>query len=144
MPTGVRSARILIVEDEYLTAIDEQNRLASMGYDRVVLADSSETALESVDRDCPDLILMNINLRGPLNGLQAAELIRLRCRAAIVFVSAYPAERVGVDPADSFLRKPFTDLAFRRAVERALAPGGGASARPGAIPGLRSRNPVPA
>ena len=86
---------------------------------------------------------MNINLRGALNGLQAAELIRRRCDAAIVFVSAYPAERVGVGPADSFLRKPFTDLAFRRAVERALA-AGGQPAWPGPVPGLRSRNPVPA
>jgi len=116
----VGSAKILIVEDEFLIALDEQTRLASMGFANVVLASSGELALDRARVECPDLVLMNISLAGRIDGVQTAELIRSRCRAAIVFVSAYSAERVGVRPGDILLRKPFTDAAFRKAIESAL------------------------
>jgi hypothetical protein len=120
VPTAVRSAKILIVEDEYLIALDEQNRLLSMGFENVVLTSSGELALDRVRVECPDLVLMNLNLGGKMNGASAAELIRRQCKAAIVFVSAYSPERAGVHRGDLFLRKPFTDQAFRKAVESAL------------------------
>ncbi len=120
VPTAVRSAKILIVEDEYLIALDEQNRLLSMGFENVVLTSSGELALDRVRAECPDLVLMNLNLAGKMPGANAAELIRGQCKAAIVFVSAYSPERAGVHHGDLFLRKPFTDEAFRKAVESAL------------------------
>jgi CheY-like chemotaxis protein len=120
VPTAVRSAKILIVEDEYLIALDEQNRLLSMGFENVVLTSSGELVLDRVRAECPDLVLMNLNLGGKMTSVLAAELIRRQCNAAIVFVSAYSPERAGVAGGELFLRKPFTDLAFRRAVEGAL------------------------
>jgi CheY-like chemotaxis protein len=120
VPIAIRSPKILIVEDEYLIALDEQSRLTSMGYDRVVLANTGELAVDRVRAECPDLVLMNINLAGEMDGVRAAELIRRQCSAAIIFVSAYSAERVGVSPTDVFLRKPFTDRAFRSAIQSAL------------------------
>jgi CheY-like chemotaxis protein len=120
VPTAIGSPKILIVEDEYLIALDEQSRLTSMGYDRVVLANTGELAVDRVKEECPDLVLMNINLAGKMDGVRAAELIRRQCSAAIIFVSAYSAERVGVPPTDVFLRKPFTDRAFRSAIQSVL------------------------
>ena len=109
------------MEDEYLIALDEQNRLLSMGYENVVLTSSGELALDRVRTECPDLVLMNLNPGGKLTGARAAEIIRAQCKAAaVVFVSAYSPERAGVDAGAPFLRKPFTDLAFRKAVESAL------------------------
>ena len=114
------SIRILIVEDEYLIALDEQNRLASMGYSEISLANSGELATDRVARECPDLVLMNVNLAGEMNGVEAAERIQSQCDASIIFVSGYGAERVGVKDTTRFLRKPFTDAAFRKVIRHAL------------------------
>lgn len=155
VPTAVHASRILIVEDERFSAIDERNRLASMGYDNVAMSSSGEAAADRAAEDCPDIVLLNIGAAGDPSGARTAELIRSRCRSAIVFVSAYCAERAGVRlrPGDIFLRKPFSDLDFRKAIESALQRGGSgrrASAlaprqgpRPSG-PQLRSESPAPA
>ena len=116
-----RDARILIVEDEYLIALDEQTRLATMGFSNVSLASSGELATDKVRTMCPDLVLMNVNLGEGISGVQAAEIIRSQCNARIVFVSAYSPARVGVTDQSRFLRKPFSDNDFRRMMEYALA-----------------------
>ncbi len=126
-----------------------------MGYDNVGMSGAGEAAVDRAGEECPDIVLLNINTTGDVSGARTAELIRGRCRSAIVFVSAYSAERVGVRlrPSDIFLRKPFSDLDFRRAIETALQRSG-AGRRPlrpalrqgprASGPPITSQSPAPA
>lgn len=84
-----RKLRILIVEDEPLTALALEILVRGMGYDVCGSADSAPDAVEIADRERPDMILMDIRLRGPLDGIDAAGEIVTRFGIRSVFVSAH-------------------------------------------------------
>ena len=71
-------ARILIVEDERIVAEDIQISLAKLGYSVAGIAASGEEAVEKAEELCPDLVLMDIKLKGDMDGVEAAEQIRAR------------------------------------------------------------------
>jgi len=81
-------AKILIVEDEAITAKDLQNMLRGLGYDAPEIASSGEGAIKKAEEIKPDLILMDIRLKG-VDGIEAAELIRDRFNIPVVYVTAY-------------------------------------------------------
>jgi DNA-binding NarL/FixJ family response regulator len=101
-------ARILIVEDEALVALDIEQVLRSAGFEVVGIADTQAAAVAEATRLAPDLILMDITLREG-NGIEAAR--ALGARVPIVFVSANAdqgtlAAAHAARPA-GFIRKPF-------------------------------------
>ncbi len=65
--------RILIVEDENITATSLKNILTRLGYNVSGTVASGEKALQKVDERLPDLVLMDINLAGDLNGIETAD-----------------------------------------------------------------------
>ena len=72
-PTNALSlVRILIVEDEYILAVNLQEGLESLGYTVLDIADSAESAIEKAVELQPNLILMDIRLRGDRDGIEAA------------------------------------------------------------------------
>ncbi|HMK66835.1 MAG TPA: response regulator, partial [Thermodesulfobacteriota bacterium] len=77
-PPDTTKARILIVEDEVLIGLDLKIRLSNWGYTVTDQVLSAEKALESIEKTQPDLILMDINLRGKMDGIEAAAIIRER------------------------------------------------------------------
>jgi CheY-like chemotaxis protein len=81
-------AKILIVEDEGIVALDIQARLEGLGYEVPAILATGEEAIRTAVELQPDLVLMDIRLRGELDGLQAAEQIRVRCGIPIVFLTA--------------------------------------------------------
>ncbi len=81
--------KILIVEDEFVVAFDLKNSLNKYGYHITSIVNSGEKALLKAAADKPDLILMDINLRGKLNGLDAAKAIDLEYKIPIIFMTAY-------------------------------------------------------
>ncbi|MCE5336971.1 MAG: response regulator, partial [Desulfobacteraceae bacterium] len=116
--------RILIVEDESIIALDIAERLTGMGYEPVGHAGSGEQALELTKRDSPDLILMDIRLKGQMDGIATAHQIRRNYRVPVVFLTAYP-EDFTMDSAKQtepygFILKPFEDSALKSAIEIAL------------------------
>jgi CheY-like chemotaxis protein len=108
--------RALIVEDEALVAEELSERLTRLGFSVIGTADSADQGIAIATRERPDLILMDIRLRGKKDGLQAADEIRRRLDTSIVYVSALSdaatVERAKRTEHDGFLLKPFqrTDL----------------------------------
>ncbi|WP_298231458.1 ATP-binding protein [uncultured Azohydromonas sp.] len=120
------SPAILIVEDDAVIALDLQLQLEDMGYQVVGPADSAAQAVSLVLESRPDLVLMDINIRGPVNGVQAAEQLRHAGAAQpVIFLTSHTdvgtvAQAVGATPY-GYLSKPFQSDELRASIEVALA-----------------------
>jgi CheY-like chemotaxis protein len=110
---AVNPARILIVEDENIIAMDIQSILQKMGYDVFAIVSSGEESINIASLTMPDIVLMDIKLKGKMNGIQAAEHIYDQFRIPIIFVSAYGDELTYVQSGRfkpfEFVRKPFIE-----------------------------------
>ena len=87
-------ARILIVEDEAIVAIDAQKTLQKLGYDVPAIAFSGEEALQKTEELHPDVVLMDIVLRGQMDGIEAAAQIYERFGIPAIFMTGYSKEIV--------------------------------------------------
>ena len=83
------TARILIVEDEYIVAADLEMKLMRMGYQVIGSAVTGEEAVALADEHRPDIVLMDIQLQGSMDGTEAANAIRARSGTPIIFVTAF-------------------------------------------------------
>ncbi|OGR01615.1 MAG: hypothetical protein A2511_06400 [Deltaproteobacteria bacterium RIFOXYD12_FULL_50_9] len=81
--------RILLVEDEAITAMDMKSNLISLGYEVPEIVASGEGAIRAAAEVCPDLILMDITLSGAMTGIEAAEAIRKSQAIPVVFLTAH-------------------------------------------------------
>jgi len=110
---AVKSARILIVEDENIIAMDIQNTLRKMGYDVFAIVSSGEESIKIASTSMPDIVLMDIKLKGNMNGIQAAECIYNQFRIPVIYVSAYGDELEFVQSSRfepfEYIRKPFIE-----------------------------------
>lgn len=117
-------ARVLVVEDEAIVAMDISVRLRALGYDVVGPASTGEEALELAGRERPDLVLMDIMLRGGMDGVEAARRIREATGAPVVYLTAYADEstllRAKVAEPLGYLLKPFEERELRTTIETAL------------------------
>ncbi len=117
-------ARILVVEDEGIVALEIQNRLTNMGYQVVALASTGETALQKAGALRPDLILMDIRLKGEMDGITAAEQIRAQFDLPLIFLTAYAdtdtLQRAKVTEPYNYVLKPFEERELHIAIEMAL------------------------
>ena len=86
-------AKVLIVDDEIIIARELEARLQSMGYSVVGIASSGAEAIQRAGETQPDLILMDIVLKGDMNGVEAAAEIRRRWQIPIIYVTAYTDKR---------------------------------------------------
>jgi PAS domain S-box-containing protein len=115
---------ILIVEDEQIPAIDLKDTLLSLGYRVTGIASTGERAIEMVDEDTPDLILMDIHLAGKLSGIEAAEQILIHHSLPIIYVTAYAdpelVERAKWTRPYGYLIKPYDERGIRTEIEIAL------------------------
>lgn len=117
-------ARILIVEDEILIASDLRNTLNSYGYSVISEVASGEDAVLLARRESPDLIVMDIKLSGPLDGIETAESIQASQKIPIVFLTSYADEKY-LERAKfifpyCFLIKPFTATQLQTTIKLAL------------------------
>ena len=115
------SPRVLIVEDQFATAIDIQDQLTPLGYVVVGITAFGEEAIKLAETLRPDLVLMDINLRGELNGVAAAEQIHSRFSISVVYVTANAvlARAQRSQPFD-YILKPFEPCELAAVVESAL------------------------
>ena len=86
-------AKILVVEDETIIAKDLANTLKRMGYDIAASASSGEDAVKKAEELKPDLVLMDIVLKGGMDGVEAAEKIRLLLDVPVVYLTAYADDK---------------------------------------------------
>ena len=117
-------AKILIVEDESIVALDIQTRLQRLGYEVPHVATSGEQAIALATAINPDLVLMDVMLQGELDGVETAELIRANSQTPIVFLSAYSDEktlqRAKVSGPFGYILKPFKERELHTTIEVVL------------------------
>jgi DNA-binding NarL/FixJ family response regulator len=122
--------RILIVEDDYLVALQFENALTEAGYDVVDIASTADEAVQLVPDHHPELVLMDVRLAGPRDGIQAAAEILDRFGIRSIFVSAFsdPTTRARADQTKpiAWLAKPVAAQKLVTTVKAALRekPGG--------------------
>ncbi len=115
---------ILVVEDESIVAKDIQVCLRKLGYDVTGVVDTGERAIEMVEQNTPDLIMMDIMLKGDISGVQAAEAIRKKNDIPVIFLTAY-TDKDTVNKAKEtepygYIIKPFKEIDIQTAIEIAL------------------------
>ncbi len=115
---------ILIVEDERIVARDIEKRLKKLGYQVVASVASGEEALRQARLTLPDLVLMDIQLKGQLDGIQTAEHIHNDLDIPIIFLTAYAddetLQRAKVTEPFGYIVKPFDERDLHAAIEVAL------------------------
>lgn len=113
-------AKIPIVEDEQLTAMDIADILKNIGHEITDTISTGEKAIESVRDNRPDIVIMDINLKGKMDGIEAAEHIRSQDRIPIVFLTAYYDEitvgRAKKSEPCAYLSKPFEEIDLKIAI----------------------------
>ncbi len=118
-------SQILIVEDEYIIAANLQENLETLGYGVVGIASSATEAIEKAVALRPDLVLMDIQLQGERDGIQAAEQIWTRLQIPVIFVTGYSdkstLDRAKVTFPFGYLLKPVQGKALYVAIETALS-----------------------
>ena len=116
---------ILVVEDENLVAMDLQARLEELGFRVSAVVPSGEEAVRTAQESPPDAILMDIKLRGRLDGIEAAQQIRDITDIPIIYLSAYSEEtllqRAKLTGPYAYLIKPFVTRELKMAIDLALA-----------------------
>ena len=116
--------KILVVEDEGIVARDIQNRLKTLGYDVPEIASTGDIALQKAEQINPDLILMDIMLKGEMTGIEAAAAIRKQKNIPVIYLTAYSdeatLERAKITEPHGYILKPFEERELHTAVEIAL------------------------
>ena len=123
-PTIPARPAILIVEDELILAKDLQRTLIDLGYDAFAIASSAEAAVKCAYERCPDLVLMDIRIKGPYDGIETARILKKLFATAIIYVTAH-ADQAMIDRAKKtephgYLRKPVDVFDLCTTVEIAL------------------------
>jgi response regulator RpfG family c-di-GMP phosphodiesterase len=116
--------RILVVEDESLVAKDIQNMLISLGYEVIDVVSTGEEAIRLAESTSPDLVLLDIVLKGEIDGIVAARRIWERFAIPIVYLTAYADEttlqRAKVTEPFGYILKPFDQRELQTTIEMAF------------------------
>ncbi|BAZ49498.1 PAS/PAC sensor hybrid histidine kinase [Nostoc sp. NIES-4103] len=119
-----QTVRVLVVEDEFILAINLQEILESLGYTVIDIADSAETAIEKAAQLLPNLILMDIRLRGEMDGIHAAEQIWNRLEIPVIYLTGHSDEstlkRASLTFPFGYILKPVREKELYVAIETAL------------------------
>ncbi len=117
-------SKIMIVEDEWITADDIRMSLQSLGYTVSSVVSSGEEAIKKAEGDRPDLVLMDIVLKGEMDGIEAASQIRSCYNIPIIYLTAYAdekiLERARITEPFGYIVKPFVNEDLKIAIEIAL------------------------
>jgi DNA-binding LytR/AlgR family response regulator len=121
----MEKVKILIVEDQMIIAADIAMFLESIGYEIAGILPKGEDALTSISQTPPDIILMDIALKGTMDGIQTARYIFEKYQIPVIFLTANADdatfERAKSSRPYAFISKPFQPTDLQRAIELALA-----------------------
>ncbi|MDH7574852.1 MAG: HD domain-containing protein [Candidatus Saccharicenans sp.] len=117
-------ARILIVEDENLVARDLQNMVRLLGYEVTGVVQTGEEVIASINRKKPDLVLMDIVLKGNLDGISVAAVTWEEYGIPVVYITSFADdltfERAKLTEPFGYLIKPFEERELELTIETAL------------------------
>ena len=115
---------VLVVEDEQIVATELREILAGLGYRTVAAASTGLEAIARAEETHPDLILMDIRIKGEMDGIEAASRITARCNIPIIYVTAHADQetlrRAKVTGPLGYVLKPFSERELQIAIEMAI------------------------
>jgi signal transduction histidine kinase len=124
IPTLAEQRKIFIIEDQKLIVADLENTLQKLSYVVTGNASSAEEALAKLQAASPDLVLVDISLKGPMDGIDAAAVIRAQYNIPVVFLTAFGDEdtiaRAKTTTPYGFIIKPFNERELRAIIEIAI------------------------
>jgi len=116
--------KILIVEDDDIIARVEDWRLKNLGYTVCGRATNGADAIELVANKKPDVVLMDINIKGEIDGIETARMIKKEFNIPVIYVTSHSdgatLVRAKETKPDGFILKPFEDNDLRIAIQLAL------------------------
>ena len=116
--------RILIVEDEAVVALHLRQALTKLGHKVAGIATTGDQALKLIDEVFPDIILMDINIQGEMDGIETAKRIPRYLHIPIIYLTAYSEDTTLKRAADTcpygYLIKPFLDRELHATIKMAL------------------------
>src|SRR3712207_2615521 len=119
------TVNIMVVEDESIVAKDLQSRLKKFGYAVPVVASSGEEAIVRASEHDLDLVLMDIRLKGAIDGIEAARQIHHRFQLPIIYLTAYADDhtlaRAKQTQPFGYILKPFKERELNTTIEITLA-----------------------
>ncbi len=124
VPKSTPSAScVLIVEDESLVALDLEERLTRLGYQVSAVVDNGADALSHAGRNKIDLVLMDIHIRGDMDGIETARILRDTVKVPVIFLTAHAdaatLQRAGLAEPFGYVLKPFDERELRATIEMA-------------------------
>lgn len=115
---------VLVVEDESIVAKDIQQSLIKLGYNVIGTASTGEKAIALAEEFIPDIVLMDIMLKGGMNGIDTAAQIREKMAIPVIFLTAYADEgtlaKAKVTEPYGYIIKPFKEIDLHTSIEMAL------------------------
>lgn len=118
-------AKVLIVEDEQLIAVQMKSSLQKRGYEVFSIAGNGEEAIKKIETDIPDIVLMDIALQGDVNGIDTAIKIINNYDVPVIFITAYSDEatlqNASIAGAYAFILKPVDEIDLYAAVKTTIS-----------------------
>ena len=115
---------VLVVEDESIVSKDIQHSLKKLGYNIVGASATGEKAIEIAGSEKPDIVLMDIMLKGDMNGIEAAETIKYKYSIPVIFLTAYADEstlaKAKIRQPYGYILKPFKEIDLHTTIEIAI------------------------
>ena len=120
----MKKAKILVVEDQNIVALNIRNKLKNLGYTVPATAATGEEAIRKAELTDADLVLMDIMLKGDMDGISAAQEIKSQLGIPILYLTAYtdeetPGRAKRTEPA-GYISKPFKEEDLHSNIEMAL------------------------
>ncbi|MCW3091663.1 MAG: response regulator of the LytR/AlgR family [Ferruginibacter sp.] len=117
--------KILVVEDEMIIAAKISMQLTNLGYEVTGILPRGEQAIQQVKENKPDIILLDINLKGEIDGIETARQVQLYDDIPIIYLTANSDEatfnRAKPTKPYAFISKPFKQLDLQRAIELTIS-----------------------
>ncbi|MDJ0744650.1 MAG: EAL domain-containing protein [Xenococcaceae cyanobacterium MO_167.B27] len=121
----MKKVNILMVEDEIIIAKNIARKLRNLGYNVAKIVNSGQAAIDYINREKPDIILMDIAIKGGIDGIETASRIKGIVDIPLVFLTAYPSdetiERASQTGCYGYLIKPCRDKELQATIQMALS-----------------------
>lgn len=119
------SVKILVVEDEMIIGAKISMQLTSLGYEVTGILPRGEEAILHLEQNKPDIVLLDINLKGKIDGIETARQLQQKSGVPIIYITANSDEatfnRAKSTKPFAFISKPFKPLDLQRAIELAIS-----------------------
>src|SRR4051812_27779691 len=118
------TAKVMVVEDERVVALHLKLQLTRMGYTVVSMATSGQQVLKQIQEVRPDIVLMDIHIEGPMDGIETARLIPADLQVPVIYLTAFSEEATLERARDTkpygYLIKPFSERELHAAIQMVL------------------------